>query len=369
LIAASGAHTAVNPGVHSNANFTYSVFGSFGSGCFNPHWSARGAYMLAGTGGHNHPETFGCVYFDFSAGGWGYIAAVGQADRTSVDDATETNGAPWYEMTGTEIPAPPHPYSSQTVIPPSLGGSTQGSLMYATRFAVGVGARGALSAHKFTLPGGVWSRAAATEAPAGGAPIFDPVLNRWWLVGGDLWSVNRLYYLRASDYTWQEVTGVGFSYPTRDSNLGQNSFMYGRLIVVHQGNTGATAGTFQAIDVDNPTAGWSVLNVTGPALDVNYANGWAYHEAQGVFYRRYADRSNSETLTPQGQVIYKLTPPASSPLTNEWVISSVTMTGDTVPEFAADQVDTQAHNSLIYVPELEMLAWVTANGVALLNPT
>jgi hypothetical protein len=368
IIAASGVHTGVNPGLFSNANFTYSVFGSFGSGDFNPHWSARGAYMLAGTGGHNHPETFGCVYFDFQTGAWGYIGAVGQVDRGSVDEATETNGAPWYEMTGSEIPAPPHPYAQQVVLPPSLGGGSRGSMMYVTRDAVGIGARGAPVAHKFSLPGGVWSRAAATVANSAGFPVFDPVAGRWYMVPLSPWSSSSLGYLRGSDMTWQTQTGA-FGYLTGDSNAGLNAFLYGRLLIVHQGNSAGTAGRFQALNLDSP-AGWSVLNVTGNTTDTNYANTWAFHEAQGVFYRRYADSSNLSTASPQGQVIYKLTPPATNPLTNAWTITSVTLTGDTVPEFrAAPDVRTQAYRSLMYLPSIQMLAWVTANGVALLNPT
>lgn len=367
LIAAAGAHQAVNPGVHSAYNFNYSIFGSYGSGVFNPHWSARGAYMIAGTGGHNHPETFGCVYFDFQSGAWGYIPAVGQADRGSVNDATETNGSPWYEMTGTEIPAPPHPYAQQIVMTPSMGGGDKGSLMYVTRSAVGIGAKGAPVAHKFSLPGGVWSRVASTSVDVGGFPIRDASAGRIYMVPGSMWSYNGLRYLRESDWTWQTSTATGFTPSSGDGSSG-SGFLHGRIIVFHQGN-GAGGGRFVAIDLDNQGAGWTTLTVTGTAADVSYDNCWVYHEAQGVYYRRYADISGGGTLYPQGQVLYKLTPPASNPLTNTWTISTVTLTGDTVPENAnGTSVQTQAYRRLMYVPSIEMLAWVTVNGVALLNP-
>lgn len=355
--------------MHTAGNWSYSIFGSFGAGTFNPHWSARGAYMLAGTGGHNHPETFGCVYIDWQTGAWGYVPAVGQADRGPVNETTETNGAPWYEMTGTQIPAPPHPYASQVVVPPSLGGGTRGSLMYVTRSAVGVGASGAPVAHEFDPSTGVWQRAAADATDRRGYPVFDPATNRWYVVPVQPWSFNTLRYL-AADRTWQLVTGTGFGYLTGDPNKELNTFIHGRLLVVHQGSDGTPTGRFQALNLDNPTAGWSVLTVTGPATDVDYSNAWAYHEAQGVYYRRYADSNGLDVAVPQGQTLYKLTPPSTNPLTNPWAITTVTLTGDTVPEYrAAPDVRTQAYKSLMYLPSIQMLGWVTANGVAILNPT
>jgi len=369
LIAASGAHLAVNPGQLSNNDFTYSTFGSFGSGDFNPHWSARGAYMIAGTGGHNHPETFGCLYFDFETGEWGYIAADGQADRGPVNQDTETNGTPFFEMTGTEIPAPPHPYSMQLVLPPSLAGGSRGALAYITRGAVGIGARGAPVAHKFSLPGGVWERLSDGSTDIEGQASYDEVSGRFYVIPNQVWSYNQLRYLRVSDWTWQLSDLTGFTYATGNAGAGSNVFRYGRLLIVHQGTSGeSSVGRFQAIDLDNITAGWSILNVTGDVTDVIYENAWAYHAAQDVFYRRYADLSGA-TDYPQGQVIYKLTPPTSSPLSNTWTIASVTLTGDTIPENRNANVGTQAHKRLMYLPSIEMLAWVTANGVALLNPT
>jgi hypothetical protein len=47
----------------------------------------------------------------------------------------------------------------------------------------------------------------------------------------------------------------------------------------------------------------------------------------------------------------------------------VTLTGDTIPENRNPNVGTQAYRRLMYVPSIQMLAWITANGVALLNPT
>jgi hypothetical protein len=369
VIAASGAHLAVNPGQLSNNDFTYSTFGSFGSGDFNPYWSERGAYMLAGTGGHNHPETFGCIYFDFQTGAWGYIPAVGQADRSPVNQDTETNGTPFFEMTGTEIPAPPHPYSMQLVLPPSLAGGSRGALAYITRGAVGIGARGAPVAHKFSLPGGVWERLSDGSTDIEGQANYDEVNGRFYVIPNQVWSYNRLRYLRVSDWTWQVSDLTGFSYATGNGGAGSNVFRYGRLLIVHQGTSGdPSVGRFQAIDLDNIAAGWSVLNVTGTVTDVIYENAWAYHAAQNVFYRRYADLNGASDF-PQGQVIYKLTPPASSPLSNTWTITSVTLTGDTIPENRNANVGTQAHKRLMYLPSIQMLAWVTANGVALLNPT
>lgn len=362
LIAAAGGHNAVNPGQLTLNQWEYSVFGSYGSGTFNPYWSADGAYMLAGTGGHNHPEIFGCVYFDWATRAWGYIPAVGQLDRGPVS-GEQTNGEPWLEMTGTTIPAPPHPYARLSVIPPSLGGGPQGSMIYITRGAVTVAARPAPVAHRLSLPGGVWTRASEGVATISGLVVFDAQTSRYYTVPGQPWSFNVIQYLDALDWTWKTRSiGTPLSGGTTKES---NAFLHGRLLVIHQSDAVGT-GRFQAVNIDTP-AGWTTLNATGPGVTDNHlANAWTYHAAQGVYYRRAADIFSS-SVYPQGQTLYKLTPP-ENPLTGEWVTTAVTLTGDTVPEHRGTNVGTQAFRRLMYLPTLQMLGWVTVNGVALLNP-
>src|SRR5690606_21737170 len=134
---------AVRPAPIAEGPFRYSLFGSYGAGVFNPYWSEHGAFIAAGTGGHGHQPMLGAVGFDFATRQPFYVPPRDIAERDSSTQGDfglgETTGDPYYEIIAAQparVPAPPHPYSTLHVVPPSLGGGANGSMIYVTRAAV-----------------------------------------------------------------------------------------------------------------------------------------------------------------------------------------------------------------------------------------
>lgn len=356
LVAAAESYQSVKPAAMSAGQWRYTIFGSYGSGMYNPHYTLNGphgAFMLAASGGHSHPSFFGGVGFDWNTRAWFYKPAVGVADRGASIDLAETNGPPWYEMLGTEVPAVPHPYRNQAVIPPSLGGSAVGDLIYIVRHALLNGGQdSSRRAHRFNPLTGVWSRASAGSSECAysaveATTIFDPVTGRFYLIRSQQYNHNFLAYLDSADWTYKTVSTTN-----RPAAIGgyASHVLWGRYILMMHD------GTLQTVNLDNLSAGWSTLSVSAPLPTGTQS--WAYHEAQGVLYHRDQDG---------GQILRKLTPPAN-PLTGTWVLSSQTLGGDAVPNYTAAQVGTSSQRSLHYIPSLQMLGWVSANGCALLNP-
>ena len=71
----------VRPPSHSAHQWNYALFFSYGGGTFVEDYSAGGAYVIAGSGGHAHPPNFGGCLFDFADATW-----------KRIDNA---NGMPW----------------------------------------------------------------------------------------------------------------------------------------------------------------------------------------------------------------------------------------------------------------------------------
>ena len=63
----------VKPAPHSNGSWQYALFQSYGGGSFSPDYSAGGAYVLAGMGGHGAPPCFSAAIFDFATARWSYL--------------------------------------------------------------------------------------------------------------------------------------------------------------------------------------------------------------------------------------------------------------------------------------------------------
>lgn len=365
LVAAAESFQSVRPAGITADNWRYSIFGSYGSGCFNPHYSTRGAYVLAGTGGHSHPATFGAIAFDFDTMQWAYLpAANGPADRNGPVSAAETSADPWWEMTGyPEVPSPPHPYQTQVVIPPSLGGGSKGSMLYVQRGSVDSGGvTSAPVAHAFDLVSRTWARrSAATNMGTGyeKAAIHDPVTNRFYLLPPDAHYLTALAYLDGTD--WTRKTTESFSNGINAANIGAfiNLFIHesgGKRILV-----AVTKTAMSGIDLANISAGWTQLTLSG-TLQID-SSAPVFHAAKGVYYRRYGGQTD--------QVLTRITPPAGNPLTGTWVVDTVTLTGDAIPPhypYTYVNSATSAYRNLMYIPALQMLGWVTAGGVALLNP-
>jgi hypothetical protein len=369
-IAAAGGHQAVrNTGVHTEGYWTKALFEAYGSGTFNPDYSTDGAFVIASSGGHNHAEVRGAAGFDFTSRTWFYVAPVGVSETSSythgiIDDPhgiTDTNGAPWHELIGTEVPAPPHPYRHMTYIPTSNGGGTKGSIMHLGRAAIGeVGDLGSAAAHKFNCATGVWARAAATVGsfPLGAVEstaIFDTVANRYYLMSGDLHNYSFVRYLDGSNWTWNTTTPA-YPWPGVGDTQYTSSVLYQgngkRLLIQFWGSR------MHALDLSDVVSGFQNLAYTGTLADPQAQSSWVQH-IDGNLYARDS--------TGAGQVLRKITPPAN-PISGNWTVGTVTLTGDTIPEFIGLNASTNCYQSLFYIPTLQVLGWVTAFGVSLLNP-
>ena len=80
----------VRPPSHSAYQWNYSLFSFYGGGTFVEDYSAGGAYVIAGSGGHSVPPNFGGCLFDFADATW-----------KRIDNA---NGMPWMEPRSRILP-------------------------------------------------------------------------------------------------------------------------------------------------------------------------------------------------------------------------------------------------------------------------
>lgn len=104
------------------------------------------------------------------------------------------------------------------------------------------------------------------------------------------------------------------------------------------------------MEIASPASGWRDLTITGTLPSGE--NRWEFYPVDGCFYCH--DGS--------GNTIYKLTPPGSSPFTNAWVVSTVTLTGATLPtDVNLTGNGTRHYTRFFYVPTIECFAWIAGN--------
>lgn len=373
LIAPADWFQAVRPAPIAEGPFRYSLFGSYGAGVFNPYWSEHGAFIAAGTGGHGHQPMLGAVGFDFATRQPFYVPPRDIAERDSSTQGDfglgETTGDPYYEVIAAQparVPAPPHPYSTLHVVPPSLGGGANGSMIYVTRAAVTrTGNDSSEAAHIFDLATGEWRRATDSinlrGARVESTTIFDAVTNRYYVVRSPIHNLRSLEYLDANDWTFK-LTSPNYDWPKEGNGPYGKATLYehgGRRLILH-----FWGDMLQALDLDNIAGGWKELSYTGLLCKQGGTqNNYAFHAANNELYARQSSGA--------GQVLYRLIPPAGDPITGTWVSTTVSLLGDPIPEYMRSGsygVSTHNYRSLFYIPSLQMLGWVTCNGVALLNP-
>jgi hypothetical protein len=74
---------------------------------------------------------------------------------------------------------------------------------------------------------------------------------------------------------------------------------------------------------------------------------------------------------PDDQSLVKLTPPASSPLTNPWVFSKHPISGGITAQYVTDSGSGAQHQSrFFYVPSVRVFAWIPngTGAVELIKP-
>jgi hypothetical protein len=336
----------------ANSAWDYSLFNSYGGGVFVPQYSTAGAYVAAGTGGHGHPDNHGAAVFDFQNATWVRLDNANGVPRKSVpphsyNETTESNGSPYYEVSGSVVPLPPHPYAN--MCPSNLG--AKGSIAYITRAALGGGAANTGACHRFDIATRTWSRmgtSVTNRAQVESDSIYDAARNRYWFVPLQPHYYQNVAYFDAADFTWKTSGNAPEFYPSAIAGY-YRVMLHNGMLIRNCGGNG-----LWLFDPDQAAAGWIKLNVSGSLP--NTSNRWAKF-SDGKFY---------SIPTSGGNTLTRITPPAD-PKTGTWIINDVTIGGATLPP----KIGSPAHYSMFfYVPAIDCLAWIAGgtNKVFIMKP-
>ncbi len=261
----------IKPAPHGNGSWQYALFQSYGGGSFSADYSAAGAYVLAGMGGHNAAPCFGAAIFDFTTATWSYLPngnGFDEARTNDVDRVTETNGSPYLELVNVsqgQMPAPAHNYLLQISPPRSVVGGPKGSIVRTVGAAQTENAWDSPQSHALDLATGLWTRASANlvkdvydRTPyTDSLAAYDPTTKRIYYLLGEFSTAHKLAYLDLADGTWKSAGS--FAEPP-GSSTARTMFVDDarRLLLVIRG-----AGELWAFDLDDVASGPKKLNVSG----------------------------------------------------------------------------------------------------------
>jgi hypothetical protein len=361
---AIGTNTAtdIRPPELSATSWNYAVFGCFGGGAYVQDFSAAGAYVVAGTGGHTCPTNVGAAVFDFADTTWRRIDnANGIRYQLADFSDSQTNGAPYFELTAAtagQIPAPAHMYRTAVELPSRLGGGSRGSLLLVTRTAIARESKVSGAVHRFDLATGLWTRHINAIAPQPanyeGTTIFDAAEDKYWHIPDWLNSITKVMYLDARDWVFKETAAFASNSQIQSEPAYGAAFLDepNRLLIYHRG------ARMVALSLKNPAAGWKVLALSQSAPPAG--NRWVYYPPDGSFY--YHEHNG-------GQTLHRLIPPTTDPLNGTWNLTTVSIKGAPLPNYSSELA--RHYNGLIYVPSIQMLAWVPggSNRVVLIRPS
>lgn len=355
----------VRPPTHSAFEWNYAVFFFYGGGAFVEDFSAGGAYVIAGSGGHATPPNFGACLFDFGDATWKRIDNANgmpwiSRDLNSPGFSGEINGFGEINYPGVSagIPAPAHLYANVQPLPAGNGGGSRGSALLLRSSAAGYSSNfGSPYSHRFDLATGLWTRL-STNTPSGNADFrtscYDPATNRYYLIRYGLNESPNLDYLDGADWMWKTVR-IGNAAADGDN---KSAFIDDarRLLIVH-----TSTGKLRAIDLNNIGAGPVTLRTAGN-LPLDNRSRWHLYPADGCWYMYEGWGGNT---------FYKIQPPAGNPLTSTWTVSTVQIGGATLPAQGAQAKDGAVHNArFFYVRPLGCFAWIAGerNQVVIFKP-
>ena len=325
------------------------LFGAFGGGTFVRDYSPRGAYVFTCMGGHAAPvQLTGAVIFDFEDATWkgfensNHVATINGGTAFC---AQHSNGDPWQEWKGTEVPLPCHPYLIAAELPKSCGGGPKGSVVFVSRAALTGEGGGGRGPHALNLATMRWSRLTSADQPrvAGiySSVIFDEKTNRYYSIGG-IEQRKDLPYYDAADWSKLHTTTPQYGWPAFGG--GGWSFLdpVRRLIIDFAGKE------LHAFQLDNPGAGWKVLKVTGelPEVPSPEPNRFVFYPPDGNFYYRPVQNG--------GATLRRLRPPADGSFTNAWTADTVQLS-QPLPDCGA----SAWYSFFFYVPSIQCLGWIT----------
>ncbi|MDQ3189303.1 MAG: hypothetical protein M3Q28_10455 [Pseudomonadota bacterium] len=366
----------IRPSSFSAFDWDYATMGYYGGGVFVEDYSQGGAWVVAGSGGHNVPPNVGAAIFDFQDATWkrkdnangvqwqrdDYVTGEIIYHPTNYPSGILRNSSPQ------TIPAPGHLYA--TARPRMTGGGTMGSVLHLASIWQGVDTATGFTlgachySHAMNLQTGLWTRVSTNRIidarhDSGAvseyfSSAYDAATNRYYLIRRQQ-AGSRLDYLDGNDWTWKQHSVL---FPSAGDLFTQNCFIdqARRLLVV-----GNTPNMLFGLRLDNPGGGWQRLSKTGPEPD-NQSQ-WALYPPDGCYYTKNDASSNQ---------IFKLTPPAvnADSFAGTWTSTTVTLSATLPRDAGWFEQGPRHHNRLFYVPSIQRLAWIAGNGnrVAILKP-
>jgi hypothetical protein len=363
--------------VFAKSRLYYSLFASEGAWVYVPKYSDGGAVVMAGSGGHNHPDFTGAVLFNLSTAkwellendngvpsiypGWTNDSHANSYSITHTDlGLTDPGNTRPYEIhlngVQTQVPAPGHPWFTLS----NLDEGEKGSVVYVTRGAVGWESHSTFHSHKFDLATEKWSRYTESLSPRftiRADVVWDEGRGRWWVIEAGAHAFKDIRYLDKATKTWG-VSARMTAYPPAaiGINNARTAMHDGLLIRDCKGNG------LWCWDPDEPTRPWFQLALQG-ALP-NAVNRWARF-SDGKWYAFEGD-TDSNTLT-------RISPPAD-PKTGTWAVDTVVLTGDPLPARATHTgigaFQQQHHGRFVYASKIDCLVWVPGadQPVTILRP-
>jgi hypothetical protein len=360
---------SIKPSTHDSFNWTYALFTAYGGGTFVRDFSSSGAFVIAGTGGHQAPPNFGAAVFDFQDATWKRIDnANGMAWRSGDIDVSEVNSINEIALSGVtpdSMPAPAHMYMNLLPLSAANGGGPKGSVISMVSFYQTKDARTSTHAHKFDLNTRLWSRLSTNAASSvmtqlgvgESHAVYDLGSNRYYQLASQLHGTQNIAYLEPGG-VWQYKAALLWPTWPPGSPAVNSSWIdptsTRRLILLQSGTS-----DLRAIQLDNISGGYKFLTLSGSMPSKE--NRWEYYPPTGSFY----------TYQGSGQLIHKLTPPASgNGLTGTWTVTTETISGATLPPEAAG--GPRHYTRFFYVPSLQSFAWIgggATDRVALIKPS
>lgn len=355
--------SAIRPAGYSGTLWAYSLFKSFGSGTFVPDFSSAGAFVIAGSGGHNAPGNVDAAVFDFLDATWKRVANTnGVPPREGDYVLGETNGAPRFELlaaTAGQVPPPSHLYGLVSFIPASKGGGPRGSFLKMGSAAALVSSAIGTNIHKMDLATGLWTRVSDDTLNFGynyeAVTVYDPQAGRYYFLPDGFHAFQTMQYLDLADMRVKSTPAFPYA-ATPSGGAYQTVFLdpVRRLLVAQR-----PGNPLRALDLNDIAAGWTILNTAGTQPDE--ANRWEFYPADGRFYTR---------TTNGGQTLYRLTPP-SSWKTGTWTVDTVTVSGAVLPDFTVTAgTGVRHYGTFFYVPAIQSFAWISGEStqVVILKP-
>lgn len=344
------------------------IYNGYGFGAFSSDYSTAGAMVIAGIGGHHAGGIWGGFLFDFTTGQWISKANANGKVETPADPSV--NAVDWStgelrDKTGLsgQLPIPGHGYLWHFCPPKAVGGGSRGYLIKCCVAAGSDGGWDAARSFKFDLDTGAWSYASDNNIDFDGAYLnpytdgggdWDPVTNRFYSPQKGAYT-GQLRYLEktATGWTWKKTSCPNL----RNASL-MTAFVNNRDLVL-----GYMDGAWQKVNLDNPGAGASAINMVNASL----LSGYLYtrfhrYPADGCWYtlRGKANRASISSWPNDGspaatlaadQCLLKIDP-------TTWTVTQEAITGGIVALWESRWVASPPHgNAFVYVPALQCFAW------------